>query len=61
MSENATMSLDEERGMKHLAEPVAPNIAGHHLPMNDPDNPMNWPLQRKIFASTAAWLFTAVV
>jgi hypothetical protein len=47
--------------MKHVGEPVLPSSLGHHLPVEDPDNPMNWPLARKIFASMAAWLFTAAV
>ena len=36
---------------------VAKQPAGHlGLPMDDPENPMNWPLGRRIYTSAAAFL-----
>lgn len=32
--------------------------AGHSMTPNDPLNPMNWPLWKKIYASATAFLFT---
>ncbi len=61
MADHGPMSIDSEAGMKRLDEPALPTINGHHLPMNDPDNPMSWPMLKRISASLVAWLFTAVV
>jgi hypothetical protein len=55
------MSVDSETGIESGKETSLPTISGHHLPKNDPDNPMSWPMPRRIFASLVAWLFTAVV
>jgi hypothetical protein len=61
MADHAPMSIDSESGMKHIDEPKLPGAIGHHLPANDPDNPMSWPLTRKIYVSLVSWLFTAAV
>jgi len=37
------------------------NHASHSLARNDPDNPMNWPLHRKMYASAASWFFAFAV
>jgi MFS transporter, DHA1 family, multidrug resistance protein len=36
-------------------------IVSHSLPADDPDNPMNWPLHRKLYASAVAWFFSFAV
>ena len=33
----------------------------HLLSANDPDNPMNWPLHRRIYGSAVSWAFGFVV
>lgn len=59
----------------HAASPVSPTIndtdlkgmkiitapAGHMMAANDPDNPQNWPVQRKIYVSAVAFAFAWVV
>lgn len=59
----------------HAASPVSPKMddtdlkpmtvmtapAGHMMAANDPDNPQNWHVQRKIYASAVAFAFTWVV
>ena len=59
----------------HAASPVSPTMddtdlkgmtvvtapAGHMMAANDPDNPQNWPVQRKIYASAVAFAFSWVV
>jgi hypothetical protein len=61
MADDGPMSVDSETGMKPPMETPHPTISGHHLPKNDPENPMSWPMPRRIFASLVAWLFTAAV
>lgn len=61
MADHGPVSMDSEMGMKNLDEPTLPTNHGHGLPLNDPDNPMNWPLPRRLFVSLVAWLFTAAV
>lgn len=45
--------------MKIAADPVA--AVGHMMSADDPDNPQNWPLQKKVYASTVAFTFAWVV
>ncbi len=59
----------------HAASPVSPPMddmdlkgvtvmtapAGHMMAANDPDNPQNWPVHRKIYASAVAFTFSWVV
>jgi hypothetical protein len=61
MADRAPMSIDPESGMKEIDKPAPPSAIGHHLPANDPDNPMNWPMTRRIYVSLVSWVFTAVV
>jgi hypothetical protein len=35
--------------------------ASHHLIRNDPKNPLNWPLHRKLYASAVSWFFAFAV
>ncbi|KAI9891785.1 MAG: hypothetical protein M1814_002350 [Vezdaea aestivalis] len=42
--------------MQSPDSPPAP-ISGHRLPLSDPDNPINWTLYNKIYASTAGFMF----
>ena len=46
-------------GELHSHKP-APD-SGDMLAMNDPDNPMAWPLWKKMFTSWAAFLFAFTV
>ena len=36
-------------------------ILSHQLSPTDPDNPMNWPLYRRVYASAVSWAFAFVV
>ncbi|OCK86071.1 MFS general substrate transporter [Lepidopterella palustris CBS 459.81] len=46
--------------MANLAEVKLPS-PGHLLSRDDPDNPMNWPFHRRVYASAVAWAFAFVV
>ena len=35
--------------------------AGHMMAANDPDNPQNWPVHRKVYASAVGFTFSWVV
>lgn len=61
MVDHGPMLTDSERGMKQLDDPSLSITKGHHLQANDPDNPMNWPMLRRLCISLVSWLFTAVV
>ncbi|ERF74148.1 hypothetical protein EPUS_08887 [Endocarpon pusillum Z07020] len=61
MVDHGPVLRDSERGMKQLDDPSLPATNGHHLPANDPDSPMNWPMVRRLYVSLVSWLFTAVV
>ena len=40
------------------AEAMATSAGGHNaLSPTDPDNPQNWPLRRKIYASSVSFAF----
>ena len=45
--------------MKTAPDPMA--AAGHMMSADDPDNPQNWPLQKKVYASAVAFAFAWVV
>ena len=38
-------------------EPMENFNAGHAMSPQDPDNPHNWPLHKKIYVCTASYLF----
>lgn len=40
---------------KMPAGPMTSNMLSHTLGADDPDNPMNWPSYRRIYASAVAW------
>jgi hypothetical protein len=42
-------------------QPMASEVLSHSLSPSDPDNPMNWPLYRKIYVSSCGFLFAASV
>lgn len=54
----------------HTSEPMASNVVGqpkenfntgHAMSPQDPDNPFNWPMYRRIYASTVSYAFGFVV
>lgn len=53
------MNMDPEAAMK--APHMDPRPAGHHLPKDDPANPMSWSLFQKVYTSLASWVFAASV
>jgi len=46
---------------KHEGTMMASEMLSHPMHADDPHNPMNFPLHRKIFVSFTAWLFAATV
>lgn len=46
---------------QHSKQTMASEILSHSMSPNDEDNPMNWPLHRKLFLSLCAWLAAASV
>ncbi|KAK0316915.1 hypothetical protein LTR82_012057 [Friedmanniomyces endolithicus] len=46
---------------KHEETTMASEMLSHPMHADDPHNPMNFPLHRKIFISFTAWLFAATV
>lgn len=42
-------------------KPMASALLSHSLSPDDPNNPMNWPLYRKIYVSLCGYLFAASV
>ncbi|KAK4696395.1 hypothetical protein P7C71_g1515, partial [Lecanoromycetidae sp. Uapishka_2] len=44
-----------------IATNEMPTGGGHMMAADDPDNPQNWPLYKKIYASAVAFAFTWVV
>ncbi|KAK1061963.1 hypothetical protein LTR74_010627 [Friedmanniomyces endolithicus] len=46
---------------KHEETMMASEMLSHPMHADDPHNPMNFPLHRKIFISFTAWLFAATV
>ncbi|KAK3068334.1 hypothetical protein LTR53_014183 [Teratosphaeriaceae sp. CCFEE 6253] len=46
---------------EHSGPMLASELLSHPMPVDDPNNPMKWPLHRKIYTSASAWLFAAAV
>ena len=40
---------------------MAPSSGGHNMSPDDPDNPQNWPVLKKVFVSLVSSAFTWVV
>ncbi len=50
-----------EDSMKdHTMSSEAPLI-GHQMPIDDPDNPLNWPLHRRLYATASSSGFAFAV
>ena len=49
----------DDMSLKGMTTPTAP--AGHMMAADDPDNPQNWPIHKKIYASAVAFAFAWVV
>ena len=58
-SQPPTMHTTSSNELHAHAKPAA--SSGHMLAMNDPDNPMAWPLWKKVYTSWAAFLFAFTV
>lgn len=43
------------------AGPTTSNMLSHTLAANDPDNPMNWPAHRRLYASAVAFAMAFAV
>jgi hypothetical protein len=56
------MTLSGRRAHADLAQqPMASEVLSDSLSSSDPDNPMNWPLYRKVYVSSCGFLFAASV
>lgn len=50
------MAHDERADKQKMSEiPMSSNPVSHTLSPNDPDNPMNWSLHRRLYTSAVAW------
>lgn len=59
MSDSSTMG---EGAMKAMGDSMSAGAgAGHMMSADDPDNPQNWPIHKKIYASAVAFAFAWVV
>ena len=56
MSDSISPGVDT---MNVAADPMA--TTGHTMSADDPDNPQNWPLYKKIYVSATAFAFAWVV
>lgn len=45
----------------HWQKPMASDILSHSLSPSDPDNPMAWPIHRKLYVSLCGYLCAASV
>jgi hypothetical protein len=57
ITSRSQLAQDEQ----HQQQPMASEVLSHSLSPSDPDNPMNWPLYRKIYVSLCGFLFAASV
>jgi hypothetical protein len=55
------LSNDQPSHANLTQQPMASEVLSHSLSPSDPDNPMNWPLYRKIYVSSCGFLFAASV
>lgn len=61
-AEDAPMVIKPERGSGEMPKgPVTSNMLSHTLSANDPDNPMNWPTHRRVYASAVSWAMAFAV
>ena len=56
-----TDSSSQGPDMMKTTTDTMPTAGGHMMSANDPDNPQNWPLHKKIYASAVAFAFAWVV
>lgn len=50
--------MESQESQRMVMRKEMPGAVGHGMSMHDPENPMNWPLFKKLYASAAAFLFT---
>jgi hypothetical protein len=56
------LTTGDQRTHDHMAKrPMASEILSHSLSLNDPDNPMVWPLHRKLYVSLCGYVCAASV
>ena len=55
------MQTPEKTAQTMTAEMGAPPAIGHMMAHDDPDNPQNFPMHRKIYVSAASFAFGFVV
>lgn len=57
----AAMSDRESAESQRMPPGISSEMPSHMLAANDPDNPMNWPMHRRLYVSfVAAWMAFAV-
>ena len=59
------MSMDHSNSQSQMMGAVDPPMTSapvhHQLSPEDPDNPMNWPIYKRVYVSLAAAAFTFAV
>ena len=51
------MAHEESADMQQMSEsPMIATPPSHTLSPNDPDNPMNWAMHRRLYTSAVAWV-----
>jgi hypothetical protein len=59
---NMDMDLSSQKHQNMTSEPIVKEkIHGHMLSASDPDNPQNWPIHRKVYASMVSTVFAFAV
>ena len=58
--EMADSSNMGENTMKEMSSSM-PDAGGHMMAADDPDNPQNWPLSKKVYASAVSFAFSWAV
>ena len=56
--EMSSSSYQSENTMKGV---LAASAGDHMMSTDDPDNPQNWPIQKKVYVSSVAFAFSWVV
>ena len=59
--EDPPLSNDLQSTTTMTSEDQPTGGIGHSMHANDPDNPQNWPLHRKVYASSVAFAFAFAV
>lgn len=57
LAKNSRLQTDDEAQNAAMSG----ERVSHSMSSSDPGNPMNWPIHRRIYASSVAWFFAFAV